>query len=415
MKIYVHHWFTDQLFIKLAHNTTDRVYELEHFNNQQIGRVLCKYGNNHLEFIFNPEFNDNEDGYHLIDFFTALRNRFSYEYYHDVDISAGPEDTPFIKRFSLLLKDKKNWIITLFRTEKIFDKFDTKDKYIVDLENEILKLSKHTIITDNVFIEDRLKFTFPNIHFALTNTIWQWNELINIRYWYEFSKVYEKLNFDYKLMYSVRRHKLYRVNNLISLAKLNNQDILLQRAAFFKQDDTEIYQKYDKELSKFTHIKLNILKGQSDFENLKLIDYKMGVEYDIFFRFLNMSKMQILDESWAWFRGDFTSQYLSEKSFGLILAKIPFISTHSYPLEIIHKILNVREHPFYNEFKILKGDSEKFGSFVESFLKDFELNYKLCKEWIDECHALLIGKMENENSFLELLEKGFEKPSKLLL
>ena len=415
MKIYVHHWFTDELFIKLAHNTTNRIYELEDFNNQKIGRVLCQYKNINLELIFNPELHDNSDGYHLIDFFTALRKRYFYEYYHDVDISAGPEDTPFIKRFSMLLEGRSGWIITLFRTEKLFDSFDTNDKYIVDLEIAISKLNNHIIITDNVFIEDKMGLTYPNIHFALTNTIWQWNELINIRYWYEFSRVYEKLNFDYKLMYSVRRHKLYRVNNLIALAKLYNNDILLQRAAFFKHDDTIIYDKYDEELSKFTNIKLNILKGQSDFQNLKLLDYKMGIEYDVFFRFLNMSKMQILDESWAWFKGDFTSQYLSEKSYGLILAKIPFISTHSYPLEIIQKILNVSPHPFYNEFKNHKGDSKKFSIFVDYFLKNFDYNYDLCKKWVDECHLSLVSKMENENSFLELIKNGIKTKNKSLL
>lgn len=412
MKIYVHHWFTDELFIKLAHNTTDRIYELKDFNNQRIGRVLCKYKNIDLEFIFNAELNDNSDGYHLIDFFTALRKRHFYEYYNDIDISNGVEDTPFVKRFKILLENKKGWLITMFRTEKLLDTYDTNDEYIVALENEIIKLNKHVIITDNLFVEERLKFTYPNMYFALTNTIWQWNELINIRYWYEFSKVYEKLNFDYKLMYSIRRHKPYRINILKNLAKLNRDDIFLQRTNFYVNG---VYDKYDSELSKIPNINLNTLEGLSDFQNLKLLDYQMGVEYEVFFRFLNLSKMQILDESWSWFKGEFTSQYLSEKSFGLILAKIPFISTHSYPLDVIQKSLNIRPHPFYDEFVKHKGDAEKFAEFVVGFIDNFESNYQMCKEWIDECHKLLIERMENENSFLELVTNGFKKSAKLLL
>jgi len=412
MKIYVHHWFTDELFIKLAHNTTDRIYDLHTIDFQKIGSVKCKYNNIELEFIFDAELNDNDDGYHLIDFFTALRKRHFYQYYSDIDVSDGIEDTPFIKRFVKLLEGKKNWIITLFRTEKILDKADTNDSYIVDLENEIIKLNNHIIITDNLFINDKLKSTYPNIHFALTNTIWQWNELINIRYWYEFGKVYEKLNFDYKLMYSIRRHKPYRVEILKHLALLNNDDIFLQRASFYKNS---VYDKYDLELSKITNIHLNTLEGKTDFQNLKLLDYQMGVEYEVFFRFLNLSKMQILDESWSWFKGDFSSQYLSEKTYGLLLAKIPFISTHSYPLDVIQKILNVEPHPFYNDFKNHKGDAAAFSKFVNNFLNNFEYNYTLCKEWVDMCHKLLIQKMESENSFLEMLKNGFVKSTKSLL
>ena len=64
-KIYVHHYYTKSLFYKLAHNTTNRIYNIQN----EIGDVKCNYKNIELEFIFNPKLNDNEDGYHLIDFF----------------------------------------------------------------------------------------------------------------------------------------------------------------------------------------------------------------------------------------------------------------------------------------------------------------------------------------------------------
>jgi hypothetical protein len=412
MKIYVHHWFTDELFIKLAHNTTNRVYELTDFNFQKIGKVNCEYNDLKIEFVFNPELNDNDDGYHLIDFFTSLRKRHFYDYYNDIDVSDGIEDTPFIKRFTELLKDRKGWIIMLLRTEKIIDTLDTNDYYIVKLEEELIKLNQHIIVSDNFFINDKIQSTYPNIYFTLTNTLWQWNELINIRYWYEFSNIFSKLNFDYKLMYSIRRHKKYRIEILKHLSKLNNKDIFLQRADFFKNDS---YHVYDSELVELKNVNLNSLEGLSDFQNLKLLDYQMGVEYEVFFRFLNLSKMQILDESWSWYKGDFTSQYLSEKSYGLLLANIPFISTHTYPLDIIQNVLKISPHPFYNSIKKIKGDSEKFSNFVSEFLINFDVNYELCKQWTNMCHIKLINKMENENSFLDLLETGFKKVNKSLL
>jgi len=408
MRIYVHHWFKHELFIKLAHNTINRKYKLTNVGTHQIGNVYCEFNGLELEFIFNPELNDNEDGYHLIDFFTALRKRYLYDYYKDIDVSDGVEDTPFIKRFSELLDGKTGWIIMVLRTEKLIDTLDTNDYHILKLEEELSKLNNHIIVTDNFFINDKIKIKYPNMHFVLSNTIWQWNELINIRYWYEFSNIFSKLNFDYKLMYSVRRHKKYRIEILKNLAKLNHKDIFLQRADFFKNDS---YHVYDSELVELKNVNLNSLEGLSDFQNLKLLDYQMGVEYEVFFRFLNLSKMQILDESWSWHKGDFTSQYLSEKSYGLLLSNIPFISTHTYPLDIIQKILNVEQHPFYNETKNVQGNSLKFSEFVSEFLDNFDYNYLLCKDWTDKCHINLIKHMESKNCFLELLSNKFETNS----
>ncbi len=71
MKIYVHHYFSKKLFYKLAHNTTDRIYDLV----ERIGVIKCKYNNTNIELVFDPIWNDNKDGYHLIDFFTVLLNR----------------------------------------------------------------------------------------------------------------------------------------------------------------------------------------------------------------------------------------------------------------------------------------------------------------------------------------------------
>ena len=71
----------------------------------------------------------------------------------------------------------------------------------------------------------------------------------------------------------------------------------------------------------------------------------------MFFRVLPKAKMQILCESWSWDKREFSSPYLSEKTFAFILAGIPFISTHEYPLQILQKILDLPPHPFYEEFR----------------------------------------------------------------
>ena len=72
MKVYVHNFFTEELFIIIAHNSTNRVYNVykSHNKNQKIGSVFCDYKGTSFDFVFNPELNDNTDGIHLIDFFS---------------------------------------------------------------------------------------------------------------------------------------------------------------------------------------------------------------------------------------------------------------------------------------------------------------------------------------------------------
>ena len=119
--------------------------------------------------------------------------------------------------------------------------------------------------------------------------------------------------------------------------------------------------------------------------------------------------MQILDESWARESFDFASQYLSEKTFGLILAGIPFISTHEYPLDILQKIFKLEPHPFYNEIKKSRIDRNYFITFIKEFLNNFEENYTLCKTWTDMYHTAFMDKINNENCLFDLIINDFKK------
>jgi len=402
MKIYVHHYFSNSLFYKLAHNTKNREYNIV----DNIGIVSCTYNHIKFEFIFNPILSDETDGYHLIDFFTSLRNKNEYEYYRDIDISSGVEDLPFFKRFVELLKDRNGWILTLFRTEKLFGLKDVSwGPEICEIEEVLLNLKSHKIITDNQFLHELIDYS--NIHTAFTNTIFQWNELIGIRWYYEFNQIYKKLNFDYDLMYSVRNHKQHRVDTLNGLHELNIPKVLLQRTNSINKITYST--PYDSQVS---NIKLNSVLGNTDFENLTWISWHDGIGLDLFWRVLPKAKMQILDESWAWCKQDFVSHYLSEKTIGLILAGIPFISTHSYPLEILEKMIGIKPHPFMPNFKEIKGDAKLLIEFINEFMNNFEENYILCSEWMDECRDIFLNKINTENSMLDIFAIGFENIEK---
>ena len=403
MKIYIHHPYRKSIFYKIAHNTTNRIV----LTDGDEGTVKCHYKDVDFEFIFKKDISFEDDGYHVLDYFTAL-------FHGDEDQKIGhiQRDNHYMERetqqiltiYKNLLKNapkNQKWIITYFRTEKILQTKDTNivDENWLEIESIMTELNSHHFITDNVFLNPNLHSQYPNFYYAFTNTLFQWNEIIAIRWFYEFKQVYDKLTFDYDLMYSIKNHKTNRVNIINELSKLKNDRLYLQHSDSLQNAD------YMRHSSTIEHINKNSVIGDTDFSDISWIINYQGY-MDMFFRVLPKAKMQILCESWSWSNREFTTQYLSEKTFGLLLAGIPFISTHEYPLQIIQKMLDVPQHPFYNESKRCKGDGKLFANFVDKFLQNFDENYKQCKEWSDLVHYKITSKMENENSLLDLILSG---------
>ena len=408
MKLYIHHYYQKSIFYKIAHNTTDR----EYFIKNGEGVIKCKYNGVNIEIIFKQEISFEDDGYHILDYFTAL-----FDGNKDPKIGYIHRDNHYMERetqqiltiYKNLLKNapkNQKWIITYFRTEKILQTSESSiyDEKWIEIEQMVFDLSNHHIVIDNVFLTDSSEKKYPNFHYSLTNTVFQWNEIIAIRWFYEFKQIYDKLNFDYDLMYSIKNHKVNRVNIINELEKLKNPRLLLQRSDSLQNPD------YIKRSPSIKHIRINSIYGENDFSDVSWILNHHGY-MDMFFRVLTKSKMQILCESWSWDNREFSSQYLSEKTFALILAGIPFISTHEYPLQILQKILDLPPHPFYKESKRCKTDGKLFAEFVDKFLENFDENFLLCKEWSDLAHNKLITLIENDNSLLNLILNNFQKPN----
>jgi hypothetical protein len=199
----------------------------------------------------------------------------------------------------------------------------------------------------------------------------------------------------------MRYHKKHRIDIINELSKLNNEKIFLSRVDNCKK--TEFFKYKDKILN----INYNITEC-NDFADLTYIE---NIEHylDYLMRILPMAKLHIISETWDWVMGDLTSNYLSEKSYGLLLANVPFITIHPYPLEIISKILNIEPHPFYNEIKEIKSNSSKFSNFISDFMLNFDNNYILCKNWVNTAHHSLITQIETKNSLLDLVvSKNFD-------
>ena len=67
--IYIHHYFSKSLFYKIAHNTIDREYYIDDTNT---GYIIAKYKNNEIKFVFDPTIHYKNDGFHIIDYFSAF-------------------------------------------------------------------------------------------------------------------------------------------------------------------------------------------------------------------------------------------------------------------------------------------------------------------------------------------------------
>lgn len=400
MKIYVHNFYSDLLFIKLAHNTTDRIFNIQ----SDIGNVICKYKNIDYEFIFNPELNDNQDGIHMIDYYSILKYATSKDFIGVIRGNGERDDLNILGRIAELLKDKKKWIILFFRTEKILAKIDVPDFLDLQMDNIFQQLKEHIIISDNVFLNENIKTLYSNFLYTFTNSFFQWNEMIGIRWFYEFKDVFKNLEKPYDVGFSVRTQKFNRKSILEILSKEKNNKIFLSYSDFNKTPP--FYKNFDdfKKLGIF----FNSKNGNNDFENIESIPNLSPIGMDLFFRILSKSKMQVLDESWAWAGRDFTHQYLSEKTIGLILSEIPFISTHSYPLDILENVLKVDRHPFYNQTKLINGEATKFCKFLLEFMQDFDNNYKLCLEWSKKVSKRFEELLTKENDLLEIIETGFD-------
>jgi hypothetical protein len=400
-KIYIHHPFSYQLFYKFFHNTG----EIEFYIKDEKGIVTFNHNGLKYKVVFDENMTGKTDGYHLIDFLT----------YYIEDTEIDDRELNVYKKISKILQGKKNWIVSLMTTEKLLItetiqglKYKNETKFYIE---EILK--NNFVISDNTIIRDSiLPDYFKNLFFVFSNSIFNWNYFINIRWFYEFKSVYDKLNFDYDLAFSVRNPKPSRIEILKRLDALDNSKIFLQISDFIYQNKNFDLGDIDITLLNFVsnlkNVKINKLEGEYDFDNISFLStWSHGIDFDLFFRYLSKSKIQILDESWSFSSTEYKTQYLSEKTIGYIMAGVPFIPTHTYPLEILNQTLDINPYPFFDEIKMIKGNPTKIVNFVEYFLKNFDYNYGLINEWTLDVHNKFIKKLNNENSFLNLLNSNF--------
>lgn len=386
MKIYVHNYYSKQLFFKLCHNTTDKEFNI----SGRLANVKCNYNGITYELVFNPDIHNNTDGLHLIDYYSIRQDFQSYPDFKDCGSSDTMVDVSVMSKLSDILEDKLNWIVLIFKTEKIFSKYDEEpNQHMIEFEGNVDRLYKHKVLTDNVLLNEEYLHKNSNVYFTFTNVIFNWNGHNDLRWYYEFKYIFNRLDHEYKLGYSIMTSKSHR--KLIANGLKDIKDVTVSQSDKLSNDFVE-------------GVEINKYNGETDFDN---VDYIVNLHngLDMFFRRLPKSKMHVLDESHGGKKYDVVFHYLTEKTLGFVLAEIPFISTHSYPLDCIHKMIDIEEHPFMDSFRKHKGDPLLFVEFVKEFMWDFDHNYNLCKEWSIKCHNKFMEKINKENSLFDLIQE----------
>jgi len=413
MKFYVYHPLTIGLVYQLTHNTQNRVID------EKNSKVTCTYNNVDMEFNFN-NFRETEKGaFHII-----VRQEMVTK-----DFGMIPEAREFLPdigfpecikhEYKALLDGLKwdlNWILLWNYGENSFVHLRRENiskcreiKYLDELSKKSL------FVSDNLFDnESDIGVDSKNFVNTLTNDVYVWNYLAHIRWASEFKNIYKNLNFDYKLGVSFRSPKPHRIQILELLARENNKDIFLSFSSAIFEEYRGTYDHswsdihYDKlleHIKTIPNVHLNDVgfDVKNDFENLYIVGNteKNQMEYDYYFRILPKSKVQLLDETHAYKNNIDIPMNLSEKTYILLLANIPFISTHHYPFDIIKNYIIDLDYPYYDEMVEVTTHPHNLVDFIKKFLENFDEMYPKIKDYTNKVHTELTNRLQSENSFLK--------------
>ena len=417
MNFFVYHSFNLGLIHFLCHNVSDRIID------ESLKKVTGTYNNINLTFYFNS-FSDLpyevlSDGYHIVCREEAVKKWF---YLQDMNLFQKRIGFPECLKYEYQLLNSnlefhdKKWILFWNFGENKFVHIQNKD---LDHNKElrlIRKLVNNTIFISDNYINENSPFSQINpnkLIKTLTNDVYMWNYYARITWANEFKEVFKYLTPPHKICISFRSAKPHRIEICEKLGTKNLKDVFISySSAFFEirkgeEDRSWNEIKYDETYNRLKNIpNLNINKvgsfSETDFENLNVSGNRESyMEFDYYFRILSKGQIQLLDETHSYVDDAELPMNLSEKSFILLLANIPFISTHSYPLDLIKIHILDLEYPYYNEIKEVNNNTDKLISFIETLLENFDEMYPKIKEWTDKVHIELQKRIRTENSFLE--------------
>jgi len=413
MKFIVHHKMNKGLIYFLSHNLIDRKIDY----NKKI--IYGFYNDVYILFKFETDEIDDSNSFHII-----IREESVKRWSIDSGLKEFAPKVGFPKcikyEYEYLLKnlDFKNKKYILFWNfgENLFVHMKNSN---IERNKEIRYLrkltEKTTFFSDNFIDDDYFKFPIldSKINKSLTNDIFMWNYLAQITWANEFSETFKHLNPPYKLGVSFRAPKPHRIDIIKQLSEINNREIFLSFSSMlferFKGYDNPSWDflNYDNIYSELKGVKNLSINSVGEMENTDFSDLNFTsnnetyMEFDYYFRILPKAKIQLLDETHSYSAEDSIPMNLSEKTYILLLANIPFISTHHYPFDIIKKHIIDIEYPYYDDILNIKNNTDKLVIFIQKLLNNFDEMYPKIQNYTNTVRNALLHKINSENSFLE--------------
>jgi len=417
----VYHEKTEQLVHYLTHNTENR---------QELGNLVrCTFKNHELTFQFlsEPDYS-NDNVYHIIIKMYAFPSQLhedpyfflnKVDEYRDILEMGYPNNVE--AEYDIILNNidlSKKWILLWSYGENVFSRVGFNEWY---KNSQMQKLSiltnKTNFFIDNIECSDIYSvndfgFNF-NLKTAFTQDIYMWNVTAGVRWAYEFKNIFKNLIPEYQFCLALRNPKPHRLEFFKQLDSLNNPHIYLsQYELLFKQNSGKpistfpelTWDGYRDEINKLKNVHWNLIDDENDdFANLDAVGNRdiSRFEFDYYFRILPRAKVQILEETMTLQQDYKIPQFLSEKTYILLLANVPFISTHHYPFDVIKKIILDIDYPYYDEIKEIDSSRTKLKEFVQKFSENFDEMYPPIVEYTNKVHEALLYKLKNNNSLLE--------------
>ena len=411
MKIYVHHYYSYELFWYFFHAVTPLEeiptwFESNRYNkSNKVGEevtIKFTYKNTDFTCIFCFDLNwKKTDGYHVWDYTIhhleekKISDRGWNEY-----IGKDLYDTiiPLMNKRARLLKDK----ISIF-----FIDWEPSDDTVTPLLNKLLN-PKITLYKDELLkIENNQKVSFTHIlwSFLYPNTI-------GLREYYFFADYLKyKNDYKYKINYPIRRLNKEKFGVATEIKKFNNPSFNVTLSSFTNYNDDERTQidvdKY------FTSIMELI--GNENYINKRGYNLKdWGAEYndnnmkEFMWKLLTISDVNLIhEESQGW--------SINEKSFMHILANKPFVPTHAGTFKFYNEILKSYNIPTkldklenktleekVNYLDMISNDNKKWDIFVDEL-----------QETVNYYRTELLNIMHNNNGYLDNILFNNDKKSLL--
>ena len=408
MKIYVHHYYTYELFWYFFHATHPKEkiptwFEENRFNKNNLIHDVVNIHSNYkgidIECIFcNNKHWNKKDGYHVWDYtlYHYQRKNISDRGWN---LILGNDLTdkiiPMLNKYS---KQTNNQLSVFFID------WETGDNYLTPNLNKLLD--------NNITLyKDELTDIINKQKVSFTHLLWSFifPDTIKLRDYYYFSDFLKyKTDYKYKINYPIRRITTLKNKFANYILEKNNPYFNVTLSSFTNYFENETRHS-DAKIKLFEKLKnkigeKNIIKKRGYNLNDWGGEWNDNNMNEFMWKLLTLSEVNFIHEASHGYN-------INEKSFMHILANKPFVSTHNGTFKFYNEILKSYNIPTKSHIFDDKTIKEKIDYLNDISYDDGKWDIFVCelKEYINYYRTSLFNIINNNNGYLDNLINQDEK------